>query len=98
YDAARQAMPEGLDELIFLNERGEVCDGTITTLFFDRGAGMRTPPRASGLLPGVLRAELLAQGACREEVLMAHDLPRVRLWVGNAVRGLDAAVWQGGVP
>lgn len=89
YDAARAALPAGLDEVVFLNERGEVCDGTITTLFFDRGQGMRTPPLTSGLLPGVLRAEL----AVPEEVLLAHDLPRVRLWVGNALRGLIPAIW-----
>lgn len=89
YDRARAGLPAGLDELVFLNERGEVCDGTITTIFFDRGAGLRTPPLACGLLPGVLRAEL----DCAEEVLMAEDLPRVRLWVGNALRGLTAAVW-----
>lgn len=91
YDAARAALPVGLDEVIFVNERDEVCDGTITTVFFDRGAGMRTPPLSSGLLPGVLRAEL----ACPEEVLPAADLPRVRLWVGNALRGLIRAVWVG---
>ena len=95
YDAARATMPEGLDELLFLNERGEVCDGTITTLFFDRGEGLRTPPLSCGLLAGVLRAELLAGGHCREEELLADDLPQVRLWVGNALRGLMPARWQG---
>ncbi len=84
YDQTRAALPDGLDEMIFQNERGEVCDGTITTVFFDRGQGLRTPPLTSGLLPGVLRAEI----ACPEEVLMTADLPKVRLWVGNAVRGL----------
>lgn len=87
YDQTRATLPEGLDEVIFQNERGEICDGTITTVFFDRGQGMRTPPLASGLLPGVLRAEL----ACPEEVLLAADLPHVRLWVGNALRGLIPA-------
>ena len=91
YDAARAALPEGLDEVLFLNERGEVCEGTITTVFFDRGQGMRTPPLSSGLLPGVLRAEL----SCPEEVLGAEDLGAVRLWVGNALRGLIPAVWAG---
>jgi 4-amino-4-deoxychorismate lyase len=90
YDRARAALPEGLDELIFLNERGEVCDGSITNVFFDRGQGMRTPPLASGLLPGVLRAEL----GCAEEVLQAEDLPKVRLWVGNALRGLIPATFS----
>jgi 4-amino-4-deoxychorismate lyase len=89
YDAARSALPPGIDEVILLNERGEVCDGSITTLFFDRGQGMRTPPLSCGLLPGVLRAEL----ACPDEVLSAADLPRVRLWVGNALRGLIPVDW-----
>ena len=84
YDAARAGMAAGLDEVVFQNERGEVCDGSITSVFFDRGDGMRTPPLSSGLLPGVLRAAL----GCPEEVLLVGDLPQVRLWVGNAVRGL----------
>ena len=87
YEAARADLAAGLDEVIFLNERDEVCDGTITSVFFDRGQGMRTPPLACGLLPGVLRAAM----AVPEEVLMAGDLGHVRLWVGNAVRGLIAA-------
>ena len=91
YDAARAALPAGIDEVILLNERGEVCDGSITTLFFDRGHGLRTPPLSSGVLPGVLRTEL----APAQEVLMADDLPRVRLWVGNSLRGLIAGVWTG---
>ncbi|MGL6209016.1 MAG: aminotransferase class IV family protein [Paracoccaceae bacterium] len=89
YDKARAALPSDLDEVIFLNERDEVCDGTITSVFFDRGQGVRTPPLSSGLLPGVLRASLNA----REEVLLARDLPDVRLWVGNSLRGLIPAVY-----
>ncbi len=96
YDAARTALPGHLDEAVFMNERGEVCDGTITTLFFDAGQGLCTPPLASGLLPGVLRAEMLASGGCREAVLMGLDLPDVRLWAGNSLRGLAPAVWAGG--
>ena len=89
YDRARAALPPGIDEVIFCNEMGQVCDGSITTLFFDRGYGMRTPPLACGLLPGVLRAEM----AVPEEILLAADLTQVRLWVGNALRGLIPAVW-----
>jgi 4-amino-4-deoxychorismate lyase len=85
YEAARAQMP--WDEALMLNARGEVCEGTITTVFFDRGQGMRTPPLACGLLEGVLRAEL----GLPEEVLRLDDLPRVRLWVGNALRGLIPA-------
>lgn len=91
YDGARAALPEGIEERLFLNERGELCEGTISNLFFDLGQGMMTPPLSCGLLPGVLRESLLAEGRCREAVLTRADLPRARLWVGNSLRGLIPA-------
>lgn len=94
YDAARANLPDGLDEVIFCNERGEVCDGSITTLFFDQGDGLCTPPLTCGLLPGVLRAEMLAAGAAREAVLPVADLANVQLWLGNSLRGLIPAVFM----
>lgn len=92
YDTVRAGLPDGCDEVIFLNERGEVAEGTITSVFFDLGAGPATPPLASGCLPGCLRAELLELGWAHEAVLTARDLPSARLWVGNSLRGLIPAV------
>ncbi len=92
YDRVRGALPAGTDEMLFLNQRGEVCEGTITTLFFDAGQGLCTPPLSCGLLPGILRAELLDSGQCREAVLPEAALGEVNLWVGNALRGLIPAV------
>jgi 4-amino-4-deoxychorismate lyase len=91
HDAARAALLPGADEAVLLNERGEVCEGTITNVFADLGDGLVTPPLACGLLPGVLRAELLEAGACREAVLRPSDLGRARLFVGNSLRGLIPA-------
>lgn len=93
YDGARATLPAGLDEVVFLNERDEVCDGSITTLFFDAGQGLCTPPLRCGLLPGVLRSEMLAMGLCHEAVLRGKDLSHVQLMVGNALRGLMRAEW-----
>ena len=90
YDAARDALPAGIDEVLFLNERGEVCDGTITSVFVARGGALVTPPLRCGLLPGVLREEMLAEGLCREAVLRREDLAE-GLMVGNALRGLIPA-------
>ena len=95
YDAARAALPGALDEVVFQNAAGEVCDGTITSLFFDAGSGLGTPPLSCGLLPGVLREDMITTGQAREAVLRAVDLPHVRLWVGNSLRGLIPAVWRG---
>ena len=91
YDRTRAALPTGVDEALFLNTRGELCEGTITTLFADLGDGLRTPPLACGCLPGILRAELLACGRAREAVLRPDDLARASLWMGNALRGLIPA-------
>ena len=91
YDRARASLPEGVDEYLFLNRRGELAEGTITNLFADLGDGLLTPPLSSGCLPGVLRADLLASGQVREAVLTADILGDARLWVGNSLRGLIPA-------
>ncbi|WP_397542910.1 aminotransferase class IV family protein [Roseovarius salis] len=92
YDRARQSMPANVDEVLFVNERGELCEGTITNLFVDFGHGMVTPPVACGVLPGVLREDLLARGMAREEILTPAHLRAARaLYVGNALRGLIPA-------
>jgi 4-amino-4-deoxychorismate lyase len=94
YDQARSSLAGGYDEMVFQNERGEVCDGSITTVFFDRGHGLCTPPLSSGLLPGILRTQMIATGAARESVLMASELSEVRLWVGNSLRGMIRAIYS----
>ena len=94
YAKARAEYPAGeADEVLMANERGEVCEGTITTLFADFGDGMLlTPALDCGLLAGVLRAELLDAGKAREAILTADDLRSARfLHVGNSLRGLIAA-------
>ena len=91
YEAARASMPKGCDEAILLNEREEVCEGTITNLFLMRGDRLLTPPLCCGLLPGVLRASLLAEGRVEEAVLRRDDLIDGTLYCGNALRGLIPA-------
>ncbi|CAM5368319.1 hypothetical protein MAUB1S_06313 [Mycolicibacterium aubagnense] len=82
------------DEVLLANERGEICEGTITNLFVDLGddSPLLTPALACGLLPGILRGELLDQGRAREAVLTLRDLTAARrLYIGNSLRGLIAA-------
>ena len=90
YSAARAAFPaEDADEILLLNERGDICEGTITTLFLDDGSSaLKTPPLSSGLLAGVLRAELLEAGKAVEQVLRPEDLAHGTILMGNSLRGL----------
>lgn len=78
------------DEVIFLNERDEVCEGARTNVFVAGDGVLLTPPLSSGLLPGVLRADLLAPGKAREKILRLDDL-RGGFFLGNSLRGLLAA-------
>ncbi|MGB5065895.1 MAG: aminotransferase class IV family protein [Albidovulum sp.] len=91
YDRTRAALPGGMDEALFANERGEICEGTITSVFFDIGQGLATPPLRCGCLPGVLRAEMLDSGTCHEAEIHLQDLHRAKLWLGNSLRGLIPA-------
>jgi branched-subunit amino acid aminotransferase/4-amino-4-deoxychorismate lyase len=81
------AAARGADEVVFLNERDEVCEGARTNIFVERDGALLTPPVSSGLLPGVLRANLLAQGKAREKILRRENLCGEFL-LGNSLRGL----------
>jgi len=95
YDRERQEYAErlGTDEVIYTNERGELTEGSFTTLFIERDGVLLTPQLEAGLLPGTLRAELLAGGRAREAVLTLADLDSAdAIYLGNSVRGLLRAV------
>jgi branched-chain amino acid aminotransferase len=56
-----RAHEQGLDEVVLLNERGEVCECTSANIFTVHGGNVWTPPLSSGCLPGVTRALLLEE-------------------------------------
>jgi 4-amino-4-deoxychorismate lyase len=93
YDTARaEYASSDADEVVMLNERGEVCEGTITSVFLDDGSGiLRTPPISCGLLAGVLRTELICQRKARVSRISLEELRAGKLYVGNSLRGLIPA-------
>jgi 4-amino-4-deoxychorismate lyase len=95
YEAARAEFPpETADEVLLLNERDELCEGTITSLFLDMGDGgpLLTPALECGLLAGIFRGASIAEGRAREAVLTPSDLSAARfVHVGNSLRGLIPA-------
>lgn len=80
-------------DAIFLNTRGEVCEGARSNVFVERDGMLLTPPMRCGLLPGVLRRHLLESGRAVEQVLTREDLQKDgRVYLGNALRGLIPVV------
>ncbi|HEX7693754.1 MAG TPA: chorismate-binding protein, partial [Sphingomonas sp.] len=84
YDRARAGF-----ETVFESD-GHVTEGSFTNVFVERDGMLLTPPLTAGLLPGVLRAELLETGRAREAPLTRGDLAN-GFFVGNALRGLIPA-------
>jgi para-aminobenzoate synthetase/4-amino-4-deoxychorismate lyase len=88
YEAAWKDVPAGVDEVVLVNEHGELTEGTRTNLFVEIDGGWLTPPREAGLLAGVFRESLLRAGRAAEATLYPRDLARAhRIRLGNALRG-----------
>ncbi|MFA7062183.1 MAG: aminodeoxychorismate synthase component I [Pedobacter sp.] len=87
YDRELQAHPDCYD-VIFLNERNELTEGSFNTIIVSLHGELLTPALDCGLLPGVLREELIEFGAVRETVLILDDLYKAdKIWLVNSVRG-----------
>ena len=93
YDAAWQAAVKlgGFDAL-FINEQGFVTEGGRTSIFIQAKGSSEwlTPPVTAGLLPGVMRAALLAdpQMNAREANLTIKDVSMAdAIMLTNALRG-----------
>jgi para-aminobenzoate synthetase/4-amino-4-deoxychorismate lyase len=75
-------------DVILWNEAGELTECSFGNLAVQIDGRWLTPPLSAGLLPGVLRAELLAQGRIHEARLKRDDLTRASaLAFFNSLRG-----------
>jgi len=85
----QQALRQGYDEVIFLNERNEVTEGAISNIFIEMDGQWFTPPVECGLLPGIYRRHLLETNpAATEKILHLDDLAAAdAVYICNSVRG-----------
>jgi branched-subunit amino acid aminotransferase/4-amino-4-deoxychorismate lyase len=90
--AKRSALAAGFDEPLFLTPAGIVIEGATTNLFLVRDGIAHTPALASGPLPGIARAQVLAllgPNRARESLLTHDDLRHAsEVFVTNALLGI----------
>ena len=87
YDEERSRYPECAD-VIFLNERGEVTEGSSTNAVALLDGKLVTPPVRCGLLSGTFREALIEGGILQERVLTLDDLRAAdEILLINSVRG-----------
>ena len=94
YDEERERLKAltGIDEVIFLNESGKLCEGSFTSIFIEKDGKLLTPALKTGILPGVLRAQLLRSKKARTADLTEDDLLGAKnIYIGNSMRGLMPA-------
>ncbi|MGH8600076.1 MAG: aminotransferase class IV, partial [Burkholderiales bacterium] len=85
-----RAQRAGCFDALFANERGEVTEGARSNVFVKLDGHWHTPPLSCGLLPGVMRAERLADPAfgATERIIALGELNRAQaLILTNSVRG-----------
>jgi para-aminobenzoate synthetase / 4-amino-4-deoxychorismate lyase len=87
------------DDVVLVNQRGELTETTTANLAVRLDGRWWTPPTASGCLPGVERARLLELGRLHERVLTVADLHDAeQLAVLNSLRGWRSARLVDGKP
>lgn len=93
--APHAPSPNNFDTLLW-NERHEITEFTKGNVIVEIDGRCLTPPLSCGLLPGVLRQELLDSGDIEEFVVTCGDLSRAtRIWFINSVRGRVVARFVG---
>jgi para-aminobenzoate synthetase/4-amino-4-deoxychorismate lyase len=86
YEQARLQCPEA-DDVLLVNERGEVTESTIANLVIATGDMRVTPSVSSGLLPGTFREELIKSNQISEGVVTVHDIKQAdSIYLINSVR------------
>lgn len=93
YTTALAACPD-CDDVLLWNAAGEITETTTANVAIRRGGRWVTPPVSAGLLGGVLRARLLAEGALQEGTITIEEArQQAALWLINSVRGWRPAHW-----
>lgn len=87
FELARQRHPH-VDDVIMVNAAGRITETTIANIAVRLDGRWCTPPVTDGLLPGVGRAAMLAEGRLTQRSVPADELPRATgLALISAVRG-----------
>jgi para-aminobenzoate synthetase/4-amino-4-deoxychorismate lyase len=89
----RAAERPDCDDVLLVNQRGEITESTVANVVARIGGALWTPPREAGLLAGVFRRHLLEAGEIRERTLRPADLAAAdEVWLVNSVRRWRRAV------
>lgn len=78
-----------IDEVIFLNMKGQISEGSTTNVFFVKNGGIFTPMKSCGLLPGVMRRFVMEHFPTPEMILYPETVDDAEeCFVTNSLMGI----------
>jgi branched-chain amino acid aminotransferase len=96
--ARQEATSRDAGDAILLNTKGLAAEATSANIFIVKQGRILTPPVTDGVLPGVMRAFVLAQGEAREQSLSPEDIATAdEVFLTNSL-GIRQAVSLDGKP
>ena len=85
----RNAAAAGVDERLFLNTKDQICEGTVSNIFFVKQGKLYTPDTRCGLLPGILREYICETQHVEEAISYPEDLKEYEeCFVTNSLMGI----------
>jgi branched-chain amino acid aminotransferase len=83
--AKSEALINGYDEAIFLNDRGQVCEGSAENIFIVRDGVLFTPDRTADILEGITRKAIFQIAKDRGIPYAERPIARTELYVADEV-------------
>lgn len=93
--AALEAKERGLEDLIVLNTREELCESVSGNLFIVQNGSLFTPSLRSGCLDGIIRHTLIQNEDCFEKTLVMDDVRDAdAIFTTNSIAGITQLTIQ----
>lgn len=83
--AKSEAVMNGYDEAIFLNDRGQVCEGSAENIFVIREGTLHTPDRTADILEGITRRAIIALAKDLGIPVIERAIARTELYVSDEI-------------
>lgn len=85
----RKAAANSLDDVLFLNSKGEICETTSANIFFVKDGKLYSPHQSCGLLPGIMRALIYQHYSVEDSIIYPKDIPNFQeCFLTNSLMGI----------
>lgn len=90
-----RAQSRGFSDVVFLNNRNEVCEGAYSNIILVKGGLLTVTPDSAARLPGITQSRALSAAGslgipCNSETITLAEIARAdEIWLTSSIRGLQ---------